>query len=95
MGLALLVKCLEMKVLDNNYVHVVLRHFLRSLLLLLLRRIKMAAVLSSQLYVTLLEQGGTDVIPRSHSTSAILWFCDHFTVSDGWQRVLLPAWGIN
>lgn len=56
MGLALLVKCLEMKVLDNNYVHVVLRRFLRSLLLLLLRRIKMAAVLGSQLYVTLLEQ---------------------------------------
>lgn len=48
MGLAFLVKCLEMKALDNNYVHMVLQHFLLTLLLLL-RRIKMTAVLGSQL----------------------------------------------
>lgn len=50
MGLAFLVKCLKMKALDNNYAHMVLRHFLLTLLLLLLlRRIKMTAVLGSQL----------------------------------------------
>lgn len=49
MGLAFLVKCLEMKALDSNYAHMVLWHFLLTLLLLLLRRIKMTAVLGSQL----------------------------------------------
>lgn len=57
MGLALLVKCLEVKALVNNYTHMVLWHFLLTLLLLL-RRMKMTAVLGSQLSVTLLEQIG-------------------------------------
>lgn len=34
MGLACLVKCLEMKALDNNYAHMLLWHFLLTLLLL-------------------------------------------------------------
>lgn len=47
MGLAFMVKYLEMEVLDNNYAHMVLWHFL--LTLLLLRRMKMTVVLGSQL----------------------------------------------
>lgn len=47
MGLAFLIKCLEMKALDHNHAHMVLWHFL--LTLLLLRRMKRTAVLGSQL----------------------------------------------
>lgn len=61
MGLAFLVKHLEMKALDYNYARMVLWHFL--LTLLLLRRMKMTAVLGSQLWVTLLEQIGWNKCP--------------------------------
>lgn len=47
MGLATLVKCCEMKVLDNKYGHMVLWHFL-LILPLLLRNVSMTWAASSR-----------------------------------------------